>query len=249
MGDILLGLPVIIVAAIIGSIIGILLLPAGQRGDVFDPDVITPAAVVSMGLVGQLAGEGFWPLIVARWKGRGAFRDFGFAIEPIDLAFGFGAAIIAVLGAGIMRVLSSLAVGIDLDAEESGNTGVLTDYEGTLWVSVIVAGAVVGAPLAEELFFRGLVQHSIEKRFGTYWAVAGSTVIFVLPHFTNPSLKGTVVLFSSIGVVGAVLGALVAYVRRLGPAIVAHMLFNLLGTVVALSTDSDSAAAIFALRM
>ena len=36
---------------------------------------------------------------------------------------------------------------------------------------------VVGAPIAEELFFRGLLLRSIEKRFSIVWAIVGSSVM------------------------------------------------------------------------
>jgi membrane protease YdiL (CAAX protease family) len=77
----------------------------------------------------------------------------------------------------------------------------------------------VVAPVVEELFFRGLVLRSLERRVGTAWAVVGSAVAFGLAHFELlqlPALVG----------VGVVCGVLAVRTGRLGPGIFVHAAFN-----------------------
>ncbi len=87
---------------------------------------------------------------------------------------------------------------------------------GVVLLFVIVA---VGAPIAEELFFRGLVLRSFENRFGTAWAVVGSSVFFGATHFQP-------LQFAALTAAGAIFALLTVRTGRLGPAIVAHMAFN-----------------------
>ena len=76
------------------------------------------------------------------------------------------------------------------------------------------------APVAEELFFRGLVFRSLEKRWNRWWALGISSVVFGATHFEP-------LQFAALTAAGAVFGYLVIRTGRLGPAIVAHIAFNL----------------------
>jgi hypothetical protein len=88
---------------------------------------------------------------------------------------------------------------------------------------------VVGAPVVEELFFRGLVLRSLQRRFGDTWAVVGSAVIFGVAHFEPLQLPALVAL-------GLILGAMAVSTKRLGPSIFVHAGFNLV-TMIALAVQ------------
>ncbi len=244
MGDILLSLPFIIMMAILGTVVGLVFvsfdsieaIASGESTDL-------PIAVLASGLLAQQAGQGVWPFIVSKWKGLGPVRDWRLRFEPADLWIGpltgFG---MLILAGGVGFVVTEL-VGLD-DEEAANNTAFLNDAEGTPWLFVFIFAVVVGAPVVEELFFRGLCLRAIEKRMGIVSAVIGSTIIFTLPHFIGGGWKGTAVLFSVIGLVGAVLGVLVAKLDRLGPAIIAHMVFNTVGVLGALGVIEEPEDAI-----
>jgi hypothetical protein len=83
----------------------------------------------------------------------------------------------------------------------------------------------VGAPIAEELFYRGLSQHAIAKRFGARLAVFLGAAFFGFSHLQPLQFLG---LFAF----GLVLGFLTERFDRLGPAIFAHMGFNMTAAVV-----------------
>ena len=100
----------------------------------------------------------------------------------------------------------------------------------------LVLTAVVGAALVEELFFRGLLLRSIEKRWGAVWAIVGSSVFFGLSHPQDLPAEAQAVIMVSLAVFGAALAILAVKTRRLGPGIVAHATFNLISLVWALTT-------------
>ena len=96
-----------------------------------------------------------------------------------------------------------------------------------IWVlALCVAGLT---PIAEELFFRGIVQSRLVGRVGSLGAVLIASTLFGLAHLQLVQLLPLIAL-------GAVFGVLALRFRRLGPAIVAHAVFNGL-TVVALATS------------
>ncbi|MDH4366007.1 MAG: CPBP family intramembrane metalloprotease [Acidimicrobiia bacterium] len=233
LGDVLLGVPLIVVVAFLGTVAGLAFVPRDQLEGVMDGSVDAPVAMLACSLVAQQVAQGLWPWVVSRWKGLGLAADWRLRFKPVDLAIGVGAAImafgLAAVAAGIVSSLVNLT-----DESQAENTQFLLDAKGTPWLAVFLVAAVVGAPLTEELLFRGLVLRAFEKRFGKVVAVIGSMVAFTLPHFTGSNLDGTLVLFASIGAVGLVFGVVTLLTDRLGPAIVAHVLFNAFGAASAL---------------
>lgn len=90
----------------------------------------------------------------------------------------------------------------------------------TPWaVAVLLLFIAVGAPLVEELFFRGLLLRSLARTTNPVVAVLGSGLLFGLAHFEK-------LQFAGLAVFGMVLGAVAWRLRRLGPTIAAHMSFN-----------------------
>lgn len=244
MGDILLSLPFIIVFALVGTVIGLVFVSIESIEDIAAGETTDlPIAVLATGLLAQQAGQGVWPFIVSKWKGLGSVRDWRLRFEAADLWIGpLTGFCMLILAGGVGFVVTEL-VGLD-DEEAANNTAFLNDAEGTPWLFVFIFAVVIGAPVVEELFFRGLCLRAIEKRMGIVAGVIGSTFIFTLPHFIGGGWKGTAVLFSVIGLVGAVLGVLVAKLDRLGPAIIAHMVFNAVGVLGALGIIEEPEDAI-----
>jgi membrane protease YdiL (CAAX protease family) len=91
---------------------------------------------------------------------------------------------------------------------------------------VALALLAVGAPLVEELFFRGLLLRSLRSAIGRShgaWAVPGSVVLsalaFGLAHFEA-------VQFLGLAAFGVVLAVMAWRWDRLGPSVAAHAAFN-----------------------
>ncbi len=94
--------------------------------------------------------------------------------------------------------------------------------EVSLWMKMLlVVGAVVLAPLAEEVFFRGLLQSAIRARTRRPWAaILVASAFFALMHTSTPhALGGLFILAVGMGY---------NYERtgRLYPAILIHTIFN-----------------------
>lgn len=232
LGDVWLGLVTFLLLAVLGNSVGELF-ATDSSNTIELAGVSMPVVVAAMSLYAQQVGQAVWPLIVARWKGFGATIDWRLGFKFIDVPLGIGTAFIAAGAAAIAGAIVSGLVGLD-DPSEAENTQILTDTQNTAWIWFLVYAATVIAPVAEELFFRGLALRAFEKRGGPILAVVGSTVVFTVLHYNGGDLAATAVLFAAIGAVGAVLAIVTLRVGRLWPAIFAHMGFNALGASQAL---------------
>ena len=106
----------------------------------------------------------------------------------------------------------------DVSAAARQLTDRATDPFGVVALFVIVG---VGAPIAEELFFRGLTQRSATRRFGPMAAWIGTAAFFAITHFELLQLPA---LFAF----GLILGWLARRTGRLGMGICAHLGFNMM---------------------
>ncbi len=235
--DIVIGFVFIIVIVAVATVLGLAIGGLDTMDQLVDGDLSGADTLIFLALTsfGQGAAMGSWPVIVARWKGNGVRNDFGWRFEWVDIAYGLGIGGLMLFLAGGVGYGVSALVGLDPGAGESTNTQIISDASGGPAFFIILMAAVVIAPIAEELFFRGLCLRAIEKRFGTVAAVLGSTFLFTLPHFTNPSLAGTTVLFAVIGSVGLVLAVLTVKTGRIGAAVIAHAVFNGVGVAATLA--------------
>ena len=181
-----------------------------------------------LGLVGSV-------VLASRLKGSGRVADdFGFRARWSDVGLGLGAAVVAQF---VLLPLVALALSPLLGHPEvSGPVQDLVDEARGPAFLLLVLTAVVGAPVVEELFFRGLLLRSLENRVGTGWAVAGSSVIFGLNHLNDLSAAGVLLVMISIAALAVVLALLVVRTGRLGPAIVAHVAFNAINLGIAFLT-------------
>jgi membrane protease YdiL (CAAX protease family) len=181
-----------------------------------------PLSVNAASLIGLWLGVGGGAVWCSRRRGTGSLaRDFGLRLRwPLDVGLGL------VAGAGSQYVLVPL---LYLPFEQVSHTlrrrletpakQDVAGVHGAVAVTVAFVLLALGAPLVEELFFRGLLQRALVRRFGPVPAVAGSAVVFGLAHFELLQLPA-LILF------GVVLGVLAERTGRLGPGIVAHATFN-----------------------
>ncbi len=85
---------------------------------------------------------------------------------------------------------------------------------------LLIAGAVIVAPVAEELFFRGLIQTGLKKLLRSRWlAIAGTGLIFGAIHWQPDAVL-------ALAALGAAMGFLYEKTGSLVPAILVHALFN-----------------------
>jgi membrane protease YdiL (CAAX protease family) len=170
---------------------------------------------------------GLWvPLVGAALLASSAFgsksirRDLGVAFEAADLGWGVLVGIAGLLAASAVQW--ALSVFPDLVGT---NTNFIEDQTATtLGAVVVVTSTIFGAPIVEELFFRGLLQRSM-ARIGVGAAIV-QAVVFGLIHVTPSEGLGNVGIVLGVGVFGLVLGLAARHFGRLGPTMVGHAVFN-----------------------
>lgn len=205
----------VVLSALVGAVwIGV----TGRRDLTLGLTVVT--------LLGQWVGMVTVVVVASRTRGAGDLTvDYGLRIERRDILPGIGAGVASQLVVLPLLYLPARLLAPDLDLSENARR--VTNLATGPGLIVLAAFIVVGAPLVEELFFRGLLQRSLVRRVGPAWGVVGSGLLFGATHFEPVLLPG-------LAAFGMVLGWLTHRSGRLGPAIVAHMAFNAL-TVAALA--------------
>lgn len=172
---------------------------------------------------------------VSRLKGQKSLgADFGFRIRLLDAkALVVGATLEVLLSLALIPILQ-----LDPDAQHQQ---LLSDLEENLDAATIVLfflGAVVFAPIVEELLFRGILLRALLRRFTPAAAVLGSSVIFALVHYVGD--PNTLPFLPALAGLGAVLAVATLRTGDLSRAIWIHAGFNLTTTIWFLSTSGWS---------
>src|SRR5207248_6979391 len=117
-----------------------------------------------------------------QWGSGDALGDLGFRFEAIDPVGGFLASIVARIGAVVVLLPLFL-----IDRRLVGSNAMTPQrvHDGTVGIVVLLLCGVVGAPIIEELFFRGLLMRSLRPLLGGAGSVIGQAVLFGLAH-ANP---------------------------------------------------------------
>ncbi len=216
-----LGLAVLVgfVVAIVGATVAVGVVSATGWGDpTVEGDLPTSVA----GIVGLWVGFIGVPLLWARMRKERVGELFGLRAQPADLRFALLGAFMQVPVLATLYWLLFQLVGVrDLDPEAAK----MVDGSAGVWLWVLGVVFVIGAPIAEELFFRGLVQRAVAPVFRTagwlraWGPILVSSVVFAVTHLQPWKLPGLVVL-------ALLLGWLAQRHNRLGPSIAVHMGFN-----------------------
>lgn len=213
LGDAWLGLLLGNVAALV---VGVMILAATGHTDT--PSDELPLTMIALLQVPLWLGYLTMPILAANRKGNGLVADFGFRMRPLDVPLGL------VLGFLTQVVVVPLVYApifwIIGERDVSADARSLTDRaDDPFGVGLLVLIVVIGAPIVEELFFRGLLLRSLERRWGSVWALLVSSVIFGAVHLQP-------LQFPALVVVGLILGALAQRTGRLGLSIFTHIGFN-----------------------
>ena len=113
------------------------------------------------------------------------------------------------------------------DAELKRNAEGLVDRAGGLMTVLLFVLVVFGAPIVEELFYRGLLQRSLLARWNDTFVVVGVAALFAFVHFRPVEYPGLFVF-------GLIVGTCAQITGRLGMSIAVHIGFNLTGLVLVL---------------
>jgi membrane protease YdiL (CAAX protease family) len=175
-----------------------------------------------VGYVGLWGGFGG-----AAWLVTRTGRRLGLAFRPSDVRY---------VLLGICLQLALAVAYLPVNNQSLSKPEHLLLGNGTGWSIVAPAVLVVlGAPLFEELFFRGVLLRSLLSVCATGWRMAGVAcavvvdgTLFGLAHLGTDEW----IQLPGLASVGVVLAVLAVRTRRLGPSIVTHASFNALAVYV-----------------
>lgn len=192
------------------------------------------------GLVGLWLGLGGVTWLAARRKGSGSVAtDFGFFVQGWADLYGAGVGflsqlvLVPVLTLPVYQFIEDASEKLREPAQE------LSSQAGDdLGFFVLAVFLVVGAPVIEELFYRGLLLRSLERRFNPAIAIVGSGLLFGAAH-VRPDAIGWLAQMPALAGFGMVLAVVAHRAKRLGPGIIAHAVFNLVTVLILFANRSS----------
>jgi hypothetical protein len=217
--------------------------------------VLTTSLVASKYLLDAIVGYG-WPVVVyvallvvaaygpSVWWCRFASRRWGtddlgadIGLRPQWSDLGWGPVIwLGALGAQI--AVGSIVVALDLPT--SNNTDPIREVAADrVYVVALVIAAVIAAPIVEEMVFRGVVLRGLSSRLPIVLAIVAQGLLFGAAHIDPIRGTGNIGLVSVLSGVGIAFGIGAHLLRRIGPTIVAHALFNGAVLIVVLTGVAD----------
>tara|TARA_Y100001970_G_scaffold291650_1_gene429618 strand:+ start:1211 stop:1918 length:708 start_codon:yes stop_codon:yes gene_type:complete len=189
-----------------------------QDIDLEDPSLEITAILQSALWIGTLG----IPLWLYYSKGV-SWRQFGWRFKRSDIFKGLLIGLGTQIAAGLLY-LPLYVIFDDIDVSEPAKE--LVDKATGLGVFLLFLVVVVGAPVVEEIFYRGLTLKAFEKKMGGRLAIVASSLLFAVAHLQF-------VQFPALFLFGFVAAYLARKYDRLGRAVWAHVGFNAT-TVIAL---------------
>jgi membrane protease YdiL (CAAX protease family) len=184
------------------------------------------AASLLLGEIGLWSAFAGTCLLVSRKYGTGRLSvDFGLRFKPSDIPAGLAAFVASFFVAAVIGGLFAHT------RYHGSNTEILTGQKGSTTGIIVVAFiAAVGAPIFEELFFRGFLRTALASRLGSA-ALVVQAILFGLAHYQTGLGWQNLSVVVAISGLGLVLGYTAQRTGRLAAGILAHGLFNLVVTL------------------
>jgi membrane protease YdiL (CAAX protease family) len=188
-------------------------------------DQVNTATGLLVGAGGSYGGLFLTCWLVSRRRGTGSLaEDYGLRYRQGDWWRGLLISLAARL-AGIVVVSILVAISKDL---AGSNTAAFDQHKDSLGFILAAAVVAIGmAPFFEELFFRGLIQQSLEASFPAPVAIGLQGGLFGLAHFGGTEGLGNIGLVLGLAAAGVVFGICARRYHRIVPGMIAHAFFNL----------------------
>ena len=210
---------------VVGAV-GTLVLGAGIAALLIAVDA-SPTYTILVGTTVPWLALAGWPIIATLRRGNGPRIDLGLRLTWGDTGWGVLTGFMGLLLAGIAALATQLMVP-DVTSAAAEAADELQQSAGRLAITAFALLVMVGAPVVEELFFRGLFFSALRKRgVGPVLTIAITGVVFAGFHFEPTRF---LVLLPT--------GLLLGWVRwktgSTGAAMVAHGVVNAPGALVLL---------------
>ena len=185
----------------------------------------------ALGMAGLWTGLWMTAYIVSHQRPGGSIRDLGLRLptkSEVRLGIGFG-----ILG---LVLAAQVAAGLRaLFPDDAGSNLFVMAKPSLAFVLTYGLMACVGAPIIEELFFRGVVQPVMMNNLGVGFGIIAQAMLFAGAHYVHGmTFNEAAVRCGTIMVLGLFLGWLRVKTGRLGAGMVAHATNNIIVTVVTL---------------
>ena len=185
-------------------------------------DPALPLWTLPVGQIGLWGGFALTTLVAGTLRGTGLRRDFGLSMKASDVPVGLLVGVFAQI-AVVWLIYAPFQQFFDFDVSEAARE--ITDRAATgSDIAFLALGVVIGAPIFEEIFFRGLVLRAFERKWGAVVGVLASSALFGAVHLQ-------LLQFPALMAFGVIAAVLVRRYQRLGPAIWAHIGFNLVAVI------------------
>jgi CAAX protease family protein len=203
------------VALVVGGLAASLVISVTGYGDTPRADLPVWVLLAQQVPYWAVLVGGCW--VVSQRAGTASLvRDYGLRWKPIDL-IGFPIGILVQL-VFVPVVYFPLRPFIDLNEVGRPAEELTSGVQG--WeVVLLLLLLVVGAPLVEELFYRGLLQRSLTAAWNDSLALVVTAALFGLAHFQLLQLPALVLI-------GLVVGYMANRTGRLGMSVLTHSGFN-----------------------
>lgn len=226
-----------ILSILIFSAPNLLLLSAGALAEQGQAPASTGSGEMAFALILTLVfqfvlfGLALLPVLAA---GRPYRRIFGptrsgWFVLAIGLGVGVAAAIIA-------YTVNAILIGVFGSTEPVEQQLLQDSLAGGLSTFLVVIIAVVGAPITEEVVFRGVLFRSLAGRTGLHTAALLSAAVFAVIHFEV--LFSQPLALGGLFVIGLALAYAFHYTGSLVVPIVGHAVFNGISVSLALLFES-----------
>jgi uncharacterized protein len=231
--------PSLPVAAAIGALVILLASLVGGRlviSWLAERDWPIVAYVAVLTVIGY--GPSLWWCRIAsrRWGSGSAAADVGLRFRWSDLGWGP----LVRVGAVVAQVAVA-AVVVALDLPLSSNTEGIENVDADRgYVVALLVTAVIAAPVVEEMVFRGVVLRGLLSRLGPVLTIGVQGVLFGAAHVDPVRGAGNVGLVMVLAGVGVAFGVAAYLLRRIGPVIIAHAIFNGVVLAIVLSGVADT---------
>jgi len=122
-----------------------------------------------------------WPLLTTAVRGNGPVIDLGLRLTWRDVGWAALGGVVALLTAGVAASVTQLFVP-DLTSTAADAAGEIQD-SGRLVIVTFALMVMVGAPIVEELFFRGLFYGAVRKAgVSALWTIVITATVFAGFH-------------------------------------------------------------------
>jgi membrane protease YdiL (CAAX protease family) len=183
--------------------------------------------IILASLLSPWVGFGLWPALATRRRGNGPHIDLGLAFTREDFRWGILGGCAALAIGSVVALITEHFTG---PFDSAAGSAISNAHVPRLVVILFAVLAVAGAPVMEELCFRGLTFTAL-ARFSEQHGWPPIPVASVVSAALFAAIHLEPIRFPLLLSIGLVLSVVRAKTGRIGPTILAHGINNLIPVI------------------